>query len=112
MEDFTQYEKIDLIGPGEILLTEFLEPNNISQAKFAGDLNVPASRVNDIVKGNRAITVDTAIRFSLYFKNSVGFWLNLQNNYDIEKAERSGTFESIASHIRQNPCFTDELHLG
>lgn len=95
-------ERIDLIPPGEILLTEFMEPNAVSQTKLAGDLDIPQSRIADIIKGKRGITVDTAKRFSVYFSTSINFWLNLQNNYDIEKAERSGEFDVITSRIRQN----------
>ena len=96
-------ERIDLIPPGEILLTEFMEPNGISQTKLAGDLDIPQSRIADIIKGQRGITVDTAMRLSVYFSTSINFWLNLQNNYDIEKAERSGEFEIINSRVRPNP---------
>lgn len=97
-------ERIELITPGEILLTEFLEPSGISQTKLAGDLDIPQSRIADIIKGRRGITVDTAMRFSVYFDTTINFWLNLQNNFDIEKAERSGEFEVITSRVRQNPA--------
>ena len=98
-------ERIELIAPGEILLTEFLEPNGISQTRLAGDLDVPQSRITEIIKGQRAITVDTAIRLSLYFETTVNFWLNLQNNFDLEKAERTGAVETITARIR--PMLTD-----
>ena len=96
-------ERIELITPGEILLTEFLEPNNITQTRLAGDLDIPQSRITEIVNGQRAVTLDTAMRLAVYFATTVNFWLNLQNNFDIEKAERSGEFEIIASRIRPNP---------
>ena len=99
-------ERIELITPGEILLTEFLEPNGISQTKLAGDLDIPQSRITEIIKGQRAITVDTAMRLSVYFKTTVNFWLNLQNNFDIEKAERSGAFAEITARVRCNPMLT------
>jgi len=99
-------ERIELITPGEILLTEFLKPNGISQTKLAGDLDIPQSRITEIIKGQRSITVDTAIRLSVYFKTTVNFWLNLQNNFDIEKAERSGEFAAIAARVRCNPMLT------
>ena len=98
-------ERIELITPGEILLTEFLEPNNISQTRLAGDLDISQSRIAEIVNGQRAITVDTAMRLAVYFKTTINFWLNLQNNFDIEKAERSGEFEVIHSRVRPNPNF-------
>ena len=97
-------ERIELITPGEILLTEFLEPNGISQTRLAGDLDIPQSRVTEIVKGQRGITVDTAMRLAVYFKTTVNFWLNLQNNFDIEKAERTGELEAITTRIRHNPA--------
>ncbi len=96
-------ERIELIPPGEILLTEFMEPSGISQTKLAGDLDIPQSRIADILKGRRGISVDTAMRLSVYFDTTINFWLNLQNDFDIEKAERSGEFEVIVSRIRQKP---------
>lgn len=77
-------EKIEPIHPGEILLEEFLKPMGISQYRLAKDINVPARRVNEIVHGKRAISVDTALRLSRYFSLSERFWLNLQTRYDIE----------------------------
>ena len=65
------------IHPGEILLEEFLEPMNISQYRLAKDIGVPPRRINEIVQGKRAISVDTALRLSRYFGLSERFWLNL-----------------------------------
>jgi addiction module HigA family antidote len=96
-------DRIELITPGEILLTEFLEPNGITQEALADDLDMPLSRVVDIMEGQESITVDTAMRLSVYFGTSINFWLNLQNNYDIEKAERSGQLAVIATRVRPNP---------
>lgn len=73
------------ITPGEILMEEFLIPMNISQYKLSKDLNIPQTRVSEIVKGNRRITADTALRLSKYFNNSAKFWLGLQDDFDIEK---------------------------
>lgn len=72
------------IHPGEILLEEFLKPMSISQYRLAKDINVPARRINEIVQGKRAISVDTALRLSRYFGLSDRFWLNLQTQYDLE----------------------------
>ena len=72
------------IHPGEILLEEFLEPMSISQYRLAKDISVPARRINEIVKGKRAISPDTALRLSRYFGLSERFWLNLQSRYDLE----------------------------
>jgi addiction module HigA family antidote len=72
------------ITPGEILAEEFLKPMGLSQYRVAKDIQVPARRINEIVKGERAITADTALRLGRYFKMSAQFWLNLQSHYDLE----------------------------
>lgn len=77
-------EQLKNISPGEILLEEFLIPLEISQYRLAKDLDIPQTRVSEIVKGNRRITADTAVRLSAYFGNSAKFWLGLQDDYDIE----------------------------
>ena len=75
------------ITPGEILEEDFLKPMGLSQYRLAKDINVPARRINEIVKGERAITADTALRLGRYFKMSAQFWLNLQCHYELELAE-------------------------
>ncbi len=77
--------KLKNIHPGEILLEEFLLPLNISAYKLAKDIEIPQTRISEIVKGNRRITADTALRFSKYFGNSAKFWLGLQDDFDIEE---------------------------
>jgi addiction module HigA family antidote len=72
------------ITPGEVLFEEFLVSLNISQHKLSKDVAIPQTRVSEIIKGNRRITADTAIRLSAYFGNSAKFWLGLQDDYDIE----------------------------
>ncbi|MFH1253223.1 MAG: HigA family addiction module antitoxin [Candidatus Uhrbacteria bacterium] len=72
------------IHPGEILKEEFLKPLEISEYRLAKNISVPARRINEITHGQRAISADTALRFSLFFGNSPQFWLNLQNKYDLE----------------------------
>lgn len=74
------------IHPGEILLTEFLEPMGISQYRLAKDIGVTPRRVNEIVLGRRAITADTALRLGRFFNMEAQFWLNLQTHYDMEMA--------------------------
>ena len=71
-------EKLPPIHPGEILLEEFLEPMAISQYRLAKDIGVPPRRINEIVRGKRAITADTALRLARDFGMSERFWLNLQ----------------------------------
>lgn len=82
-------ETLKNIHPGEILLEEFLIPLNISQYRLSKDLGIPQTRISEIVKGNRRITADTALRLSRYFGNSAKFWLGLQDDYDIENEFRT-----------------------
>jgi addiction module HigA family antidote len=79
------------ITPGEILNEEFLQPMGISQYRLAKDIGVPPRRINEVVKGQRAITADTALRLGRYFGVAPQFWLNLQTQYDLEQeGERLG----------------------
>ena len=79
------------ITPGEILDQDFLKPLGLSQYRVAMDIGVPPRRINEIVKGKRAITADTALRLGRYFKMSAQFWLNLQSHFDLEsEQERLG----------------------
>jgi addiction module HigA family antidote len=74
------------VHPGTILLEEFLEPMGISQYRLAKDISVPARRINEIIKGKRAITVDTALRLALFFSMSSSFWLGLQKDFELDVA--------------------------
>jgi addiction module HigA family antidote len=76
--------KIAPIHPGEILGEEFLGPLGISQYRLAKDIGVPPRRINEIVRGLRAVSADTALRLARYFGTSERFWLNLQSRYDLE----------------------------
>jgi addiction module HigA family antidote len=69
--------------PGEILLEEFLVPMNISQVTLAKHLGIPIQRVNEIVRGKRGITPDTAWLLAQAFGNTPEFWMNLQVTYDL-----------------------------
>src|SRR5579864_485212 len=75
------------IRPGEILDEEFLKPMAITQYRLAKDIGVPPRRINEIVKGRRAITADTALRLGRYFGMSPEFWLNLQSHHDLEEEQ-------------------------
>lgn len=77
--------KLKNIHPGEILAEEFLIPYNITAYKLAKDIEIPQTRISEIIKGNRRITADTALRLSKYFGNSAKFWLGLQDDFDIEE---------------------------
>ena len=75
------------ITPGEILAEEFLKPMGISQYRLARDIGVPPRRINEIVKGARAITADTTLRLGRSFRMTPQFWLNLQTHYDLEREQ-------------------------
>ena len=89
--------KLKNIHPGEVLVEEFLKPLNITAYRLAKDTEIPQTRVSEIVKGNRRITADTALRLSKYFGNSAKFWLGLQDDFDIEEemAIKSASLKSI-----------------
>ena len=72
------------IHPGEILFEEFLSPLGLSQYRLAKDTSVPPRRINEIVRGSRSVSADTALRLARYFGTSERFWLNLQVRYDLE----------------------------
>lgn len=78
-------ERLKNIHPGEILNEEFLIPLGISAYRLAKETFIPQTRVSEIIKGNRRITADTALRLSKFFGNSPRFWLGLQNDYDLEE---------------------------
>lgn len=78
-------KKLKNIHPGDVLREEFLKPLGISAYRLSMDIAVPQTRISEILKGNRSITADTALRLSKYFDNSPNFWLGLQNDFDIEE---------------------------
>src|ERR671932_669872 len=78
------HRKLPPVHPGEILLEEFLSPLRISQYRLAKETSVPPRRINEIVRGTRSISADTALRLARYFGTSERFWLNLQTRYDLE----------------------------
>jgi addiction module HigA family antidote len=81
-------ENLKNIHPGEILLEEFLVPMGISAYRLAKEINIPQTRISEILKGRRRVTADTALRLSLFFGNSVKFWMGLQDDFDIEEELR------------------------
>jgi addiction module HigA family antidote len=85
-------KELSNITPGEILEEDFLKPMDLSQYRLAKDIGVPPRRINEIIKGKRAVTADTALRLGRYFNISPQFWLNLQAHYDLElEKERLGS---------------------
>ena len=75
------------ITPGEVLEEEFLKPFGLSQYRLAKEIHVSPRRINEIVKGKRAITADTSLRLARYFRTSAQFWINLQSSYELECAQ-------------------------
>ena len=87
------------VHPGETLREDFLKPLNLSANRLAIELLVPVTRVNDIARGKRAISADTALRLARYFGTTPQFWMNLQANYDLAIAQDIRGSE-IADRIR------------
>ena len=80
-------EKLPPVHPGEVLLEDFIKPLGLSQYRVAKDIGVPTLRITQIVRGQRSITADTALRLARYFGTSANVWLRLQARYDLEVAE-------------------------
>ena len=97
-------EKLANVHPGEILNYEFLEPLKITAYRLSKDLKIPQTRISEIIKGNRRITADTALRLSIYFGNSAKFWLGIQNDYDIEeeKENKEKELNEIKQYVDKN----------
>lgn len=90
--------------PGEILQEEFLEELGLSQNALAKAIDVPANRINEIIRGRRGITADTDLRLARFFGLSEGYWLRLQNAYDMMEAHRSVS----AAALRKIKPFTKQ----
>ena len=93
-------KKLDLIPPGIILYEEFMEPLGITAYKLSKEIKVQQTAISQIIRGNRRITVDMALRLSRYFGNSAQFWLNLQNHFDLESEmdKKESLFKEIVPH--------------
>lgn len=89
--------KLAITHPGEMLRTEFLEPHRLTANALANALHVPANRITAILKGQRAITADTALRLGRFFGTIAGFWLNLQKDYELRTARKAieGELETL-----------------
>jgi addiction module HigA family antidote len=92
----TKSRRIFAVHPGEILKTEFMEPMGVSAYALAKALDFPG--IYEVVRGDRAISADTAIRLGKYFGLPAQFWMNLQNDYDLRIAEGSGIGKAIKPH--------------
>ena len=91
--------KLKNIHPGEILYHEFMVPFGISAYKLSKDIGISQTRVSNILKGNRRVTADTALRLSKYFGNSAKFWLGLQDDFDLE--EENNNKHAVLNSIKQ-----------
>ena len=89
-------KKLAPIHPGEVLREEFLKPMGITQYRLAKDIDVPQTRISEIVKERRGVSAETALRLSRYFGVSDGFWIGLQGWYDIE-VERDRIADDLES---------------
>lgn len=78
-------ERIEPIHPGEILQEDFLIPMNISAYKLAKETFIDQTRISEIIRGKRSISIDTALRFAKFFGTTPEFWINIQTQYDMEK---------------------------
>ena len=92
-------ERLPNIHPGEILLEEFLKPLEITAYRLSKEIEIPQTRISQILKRKRRITADTALRLSSFFGNTAKFWLGLQDDYDIEEERK--TKMDIFLHIRK-----------
>jgi addiction module HigA family antidote len=93
-------KKYTPIHPGEVLREDFLVPFGLSEYRLANDIGVPPRRINEIVKGKRSITADTALRLARYFQWPAEVWLNLQAHYDRQVTEAE--MRSVLARIK--PC--------
>ena len=95
-------KKLKNIHPGEILLKEFLLPLEISAYRLSKDIGIPQTRISEVIKGNRRITADTALRLSQYFGYSAKFWLGLQDDFDLEeeKNHKKSALNAIKHYAR------------
>ena len=95
-------KKVSPVHPGEILYHDFLEPLGLTQTALAKALGVTPIRINQIVRGQRSITADTALRLSRYFGTRPGWWLDLQSHYDLQIAADKAEAR-IARTVRRCP---------
>jgi len=81
--------KLKNVHPGEILKEEFLEPMGITAYRLSKSVGIPQTRTSQIIKGNRRVTADTALRLSKYFGTSAKFWMGLQDDFDLEEESQN-----------------------
>ena len=104
--DVSTGEMLPVVHPGDVLREEFLKPIQLSVYELKKALKVPRSRLNDIVLGRRAVSIDTALRLGRYFGISAQYWLNLQFSHDLDLAER-GLSSEIACEVKPRAAKRD-----
>ncbi len=95
-------KRLPPVHPGEVLLEDFMQPLGLSRYRVAKDMGVPTLRISQIVRGQRSITADTALRLARYFGTSGAVWLRLQARYDLEIAEMQ-LAERIEREVKELP---------
>lgn len=91
-------DRIKPIHPGEILQEDFLVPMNITAYKLAKETFIDQTRISEIIKGKRSISIDTALRFSKFFGTSAEFWINIQTQYDLENKKEEIAYDLTKIH--------------
>ena len=91
-------ERIDPIHPGEILQEDFLTPMNITAYKLAKETFLDQTRISEIIRGKRAVTIDSALRFAKFFGTTPEFWINIQTQYDMESKKEELAPELMRIH--------------
>lgn len=95
-------KRLPNVHPGEVLREEFLQPLGLTSYRLAKELHVTQPRVNDLVLEKRGITADMALRLGTYFGTSPEFWMNLQQSYELEEAQRAAGASVRRIQPRQN----------
>ena len=95
--------------PGEVLREEFLAPLGMSSHQVADAIDVPPNRISEIVRENRSVTADTALRLAEYFKTTPEFWMNLQSAHDLSKAKAEA---AVGKYKQQVPVRGDQQMTG
>lgn len=80
-------KKLPPVHPGEVLLEDFMKPHGLTSYRVAKDIGVPALRINQIVRGERGVSADTALRLARYFGTSAAVWMRMQARYELEVAQ-------------------------
>lgn len=94
--------------PGEILLEKFLIPFGITQVMLAEDVNIPLRRINEICRGKRSVTPETAFRLAIYFQMSPEFWLTLQHRHELELIKQKDAVR-LKREVRKFPGIIGDI---